>query len=384
LILISVLCFISIKYFDAKLSDLENIILVEYTGSYTRWQQELIENYVNMDRNINTFSICSDYLGSLKTPRQSYNNVLICMIDEKYARFDKIKMVNGRFIWQRDIDEAHKYIVIEKGMATDLFSTIDCIGREVELNEHLFKVLGVYEKSDPFTSTISSVSSNTVFIPYSFSDTSSGKNALERQVILFKVRDNISSVIQGAIQKNLEKILNISVSTENIDMKARQARQKVRFTYYIIACISIIYLLKWVIPIWRRIYMQFKNKINDSYFPQVLKENWFGICIFLIMIIVLATLFYLAIKSFKPDLIIDPELIPSRLINAKEISEKIGDYFIKINTEQFIVSPIHAFIIHANKLLTYLCSILVLCCWRVLCILEGIQKVTGDFLHCSD
>lgn len=359
LILLAVLCFISIQYFDNQLSNIENIIIAECTGDYAPWQQELVLNYVGRDRNIDTFSIYSYYSGSLKASRQSYNNVLICMVDGAYNNFDKIKMVNGRFIWQRDIDDERKYIVIRKDMASELFSTTDCIGREVELNKQMFTVIGVYEKRNWFTATVSSVSNDTVFIPY-------GQNLQGRQVFLFRVKNNISTVLIGSIKKNLEKMLNTGVNIENIDIKARQARQKIRFVYFFILVITIIYLLKWIIPIWKRIYGQFKDEMYNYYFLQMLKKNWLKLSVFLFVTAGFIVVFYFAIKGVKPMLLVDPELIPSRFIDIEEISKKINNYFVKINTEHFIISPFHAFVNHVNNFTTYLNGILILCWWRVL------------------
>ena len=370
LIIVSILCFVLIQHFDGKLSTLENIIVAEYTGNYALLQHELVEKYVNMDKNIDIFSICSDYSGSLKTSRHSYNDVLISMVDNKFTDFYKIKMVNGRFIWKRDIDNRSKYIVIEKNMASALFSTTDCVGREVELDKQTFTVIGVFEKGDWLTSTMSAISNNIVFIPFVFSDTATNmvyeQNMPKRQVFLLRVKNGISTVLKGSVEKNLEKILNSDINTENIDIKTRKTSQKIKFTYFVIACIAAIYILKWVFPILKRMYSQLKGKMDNSYFLQMLKENWIiiGVCIFVIAGLI--TIFYIIIKNLKPSLIIDTELIPSRLINITEISEKISDYFIRINTEEIIPSPFHALITHVNRLLTYLCGILIICCFGIL------------------
>ncbi|NLC68326.1 MAG: ABC transporter permease [Clostridiaceae bacterium] len=334
-----------------------------------------------MNKNIEVFSIYSDYRGSLGTGRQSYHDVLVCTIDANYREFCSVKLVNGRFFSDADYETGFNCIIIEKAMAVAFFSTYDCIGREVELNGETFKVIGVYEKSSGLVDIMSAVSSSHVFIPYLFSgDTGSQDNMQSqysgktprRQVIFFRVKDNLSAVLAATIRSNLEVIFNTrDITIENVDLKVRQAHQKIKAVYFIIVCMAIIYLVKWLIPMARKIYENLKSEMQDYYPPELLKRNWHKLFAFLLAACGLAALSYLALDYTRPALIIDPEYIPSRLANTRELASKISNYFIKANTEQRIVSSYHAFVSHVNGFITYLGFKIVLCCWRIM---RGLYK----------
>lgn len=384
---IALICFIIIRFFDRELSGMENIIIAEFRGEYSSWHHELVNNYIDMVRGIQETGFYYDYEGSLvaaEGPRSStVKNILVCMVDQNYIRFDPIKMIRGRFIWNSDIENRNKYIVIEKSMAVELFSSTDCIGRDVKLNGDTYTIIGVYQERNPLVSTLSATSKGRVFVPYYFAALVPDEvmNVQGRHLFLVRSRKNIAGVIVNSVEKNLEGILKTTVSVENVDIKARQCRQKIKFTYFIVLCIALIYLVKHIVPIVRDIYSRFRDRMEDYYFPEAVQKYWAQLIGLILVISVLAALFYLVLTRYSPELIIDPELIPSRLTNTGEIVSKLKDYFIRVNTQQIIVSRFNAFIAHSDEIIHYLCLLLIISSWRMIHILSIVSKVSWNVVQ---
>ena len=82
-----------------------------------------------------------------------------------YGSVANIRLDNGRFFTQSE--DAHRLpvVVIGPGAAEAMFGDTDPVGKEILINDRLFRVLGVTEKSK--TSMLGGEGDNTIIIPYS-------------------------------------------------------------------------------------------------------------------------------------------------------------------------------------------------------------------------
>ncbi len=81
-----------------------------------------------------------------------------------YGSVANIRLENGRFFTQSEDVHRLSVVVIGPGAAEAMFEDTDPIGKEILINDRLFRVLGVTEKSK--TSMLGGESDNTVIIPY--------------------------------------------------------------------------------------------------------------------------------------------------------------------------------------------------------------------------
>ena len=81
-----------------------------------------------------------------------------------YGSVANIRLENGRFFTQAEDAHRLSVVVIGPGAAEAMFGDTDPIGKEISINDRLFRVLGVTEKSK--TSMMGGEGDNTVIIPY--------------------------------------------------------------------------------------------------------------------------------------------------------------------------------------------------------------------------
>ena len=81
-----------------------------------------------------------------------------------YGSVANIRLENGRFFTQSEDVHRLSVVVIGPGAAEAMFGDTDPIGKEISINDRLFRVLGVTEKSK--TSMMGGEGDNTVIIPY--------------------------------------------------------------------------------------------------------------------------------------------------------------------------------------------------------------------------
>jgi putative ABC transport system permease protein len=81
-----------------------------------------------------------------------------------YGAVANVKLDYGRFFTQSEGTHRMSVVVIGPGAAEAMFGDADPIGKEILINERLFRVLGVTEKSK--TSMLGGEGDNTIIIPY--------------------------------------------------------------------------------------------------------------------------------------------------------------------------------------------------------------------------
>jgi len=84
---------------------------------------------------------------SAKYGRVTQNNVQITGITENIPRIGSVRDLQaGRHLIQADIDQARSVAVVGTDLVEAFFGSMEPIGREVQLDGHRFKVVGVAEK----------------------------------------------------------------------------------------------------------------------------------------------------------------------------------------------------------------------------------------------
>ena len=124
--------------------------------NHEQWQQVMRRKRVNMDDLAamkKACTLCSevgaqvDTGGSVKRGRVIQKNVQIVGITENVSRIGSIReLVAGRHLVQQDDDQASLVAVIGTDLVEAFFGTMEPIGKEIDVDGHPLRVVGVAEK----------------------------------------------------------------------------------------------------------------------------------------------------------------------------------------------------------------------------------------------
>ena len=84
-----------------------------------------------------------------------------------YGDIQKLELLVGRFLKTADVDNVSFVCVINETAATELVGYADCLGEEIRLNGHRFKVVGVLKDDDNSLTSMFRSGSLVAYIPYS-------------------------------------------------------------------------------------------------------------------------------------------------------------------------------------------------------------------------
>ena len=84
-----------------------------------------------------------------------------------YGDIQKLELLVGRFLKTADVDNVSFVCVINETAATELVGYADCLGEEIRLNGHRFKVVGVLKDDDNSLTSLFRSGSLVAYIPYS-------------------------------------------------------------------------------------------------------------------------------------------------------------------------------------------------------------------------
>ena len=138
-----------------------------------------------------------------------------------YGDIQKLELLVGRFLKTADVDNVSFVCVINETAATELVGYADCLGEEIRLNGHRFKVVGVLKDDDNSLTSAFRSGSLVAYIPYSALTRIS--SSATREVTSFYVSAGENSTVDGA-KERLTEILKerfdqdedaFSVSSQN-------------------------------------------------------------------------------------------------------------------------------------------------------------------------
>ncbi len=89
------------------------------------------------------------YTGGLMVYGERFRNVNMVGATPSTARIDGLRLLEGRFINEQDMQLCRRVVVIDQPTATALFGTESVLGREVRVRNSIFQVVGLY-KSEGF------------------------------------------------------------------------------------------------------------------------------------------------------------------------------------------------------------------------------------------
>ena len=84
-----------------------------------------------------------------------------------YADIQKLTVLVGRFLKAADVENASFVCVVNETAATELVGYADCLGEEIHLNGHRFRVVGVLKDDDTSLTSVFRSGSLVAYVPYS-------------------------------------------------------------------------------------------------------------------------------------------------------------------------------------------------------------------------
>lgn len=360
LLLLVILCIGVLQGISGKLEKMHDILLYEYSGELKSGVLQSIHNYNKANKYIVDTGVYMTQNALLGTNTKNALNITIYQVDGRFPSFLPIRMIHGRFIRDMDIMQNKKYIVIDNHTAMSLFATSNCIGKSILLGDNKYVVIGVYSPASSPLNTISAVHSRAAYIPLMLPTPKESKS-----VIMVKVKEKTSAILNNSLLSDMESLLNARLSSENIDIKSRRAQQKIHLTYIGLTLISLCLIVRIVYHRLKNLYKSIKADTASYYpsqlFKQYRRSTTFSILFLLVSFIGVCMLF----QSIKLDYLLDASLVPSKLIDLKEIQNKLSEYYINNNNRAPILSTFHSMTEHTDHMTNYIIIILVPLFWSL-------------------
>jgi hypothetical protein len=353
-LVLSIICFIILQMITVSLSPLRDRLIVQTESYLTSDIIHTLNEYKNADRNITGCTVYNTIASAnISTFRENLSGYTVYEVDGAYANFMNIKMIKGRFIFDSDVQNERRYAVIEKDTAVQLFSTVDCIGRALEINGEEYLVLGVYKREKTFASFISAIDKNRIYIPHSYAHTATVITTL------VKTKPGLSAVLESKIGADFKNILGAPVVVENLGLRVEWIYQLKALTSFILLFLVFLRFRKaWMWAV-KSSYRKIRRDLEDYYFWEAMKLNIFGMALHAAVALAVAGILYYAASRLDFTILIPHETVPARLIDIQGFKTVLTDYIIKINTRQAVVSENHSLVKNLSAMAIILCGVLI-------------------------
>ena len=347
-----------------QLSILQNIFLIqENLSNYDQFH--LFEDYRNVNTNILQSTMYKSNAGMLTNKIGSNIDVRYYEVDGNINEFLNLKILSGRFIWSEDYENRLNYIVIDEKSAVKFFLNSDCIGEKLMLNSKEYQICGVCKDDYSLLGTLSRTyrdDSSLVFIPivkpYVPKDdedfTDENQEAFGVYTILFKIRPGYGFIVNKGMENYFSQNMGKEVILRNLDFEVKNNIQKVHGIRFIIFLIAAIYIINLIYKNAKMFLDKMRLDLKNHYFKKMLENNKYLLIkkslIYLLFLIVILY-FY---NKYRFQIIIDPDLIPSTLIDMNEIKTKLSNYIIKMNTTPNYATKFEALLKNGGAIINYL------------------------------
>lgn len=340
-----------------SVKDCRNLMISESKGYPTAEYINELNEYNEINDNILDTCMYQRIPNSnLKTTGRGVDKITIYYSDESAPEFFNMKMLDGRFLWNKDIDRDLNYIVLDKETAIGLFATVKCAGQSVKLSNKDYQVLGVYETKKSLINELSAVDYRACFVPLAFDGASSGSFN-----VMFRVKEGSSVIMENNIEKFITDTFRTDVSLENIDLKYRLTEQKVVLVSSFILIVLLIGLYNKIKPVILKYYIGIKQEYSECYPLELMKRYKYKLAFLIILLCFISYVFIYVIGKINIEFVIDPSIIPSRLINIDELYQKLKAFAIENNTKPVISNVLSKSIEYASKCINYSALIFAWC-----------------------
>lgn len=335
-------------------------IMIQFNQNLTQTDLEYIKS-----KNFNYLKSINIYNRIKNTTIEYYDrkvtNITVYETYGNYENMTNIKMLKGRFIWDTDIDQIKNYIVIDSILAQRLFASLDCIGKNIVLNNMEFIVCGVYKKNTSYISKLSSVDDTIVYLPFGLL---SGDNINQYlnvsysphfAIASFKVKNGTAQMVINSIKNSFASYGGGINSIEDVDINIHTGIQKIKLLYFVMFLIFLYLNYKIILYVIRIIKNNIQYGMKQYYFFEYILKVKKQYLLYLIFFILYIFIILYSIKFLSFNIAINPQLIPSSLINIKEIVQKFDTYFINSNNNKWVTCFLHFYIYYINNVLNYIC-----------------------------
>lgn len=234
-----------------------------------------------------------------------------------------------------------------------LFSTVECIGRNLKVNEDEYTVIGLYRQDKTFGRFISSVDKNRIYVPHRFEE------AFAVITAVVEVREGLSTVLEKRTADDFERILGASVVVENLGLMAERVLQVRILTLLILLVLVVIQLRKiWVSSV-KKTYWKFRNDLKDYYFLDAARINGLNVLLHTVIMLTAAGVFYLVVSKLDFTILVPPEIVPSRLIDIQAFKNGLTEYIIERNTRQPVISQSYSLVKNLSVIAIIDCGIMI-------------------------
>lgn len=237
-------------------------------------------------------------------------------VSDKYNLFHQIKLESGSFITRENKNEM--VAIVDEDLAMELFNNTQVIGMYIELYNQRFKIIGVVKPDISIVQTLADNGYGNIYIPIEhLLQYAAGSNitSLElRTESKGRIGKNISFMKDAlsSIGKNASDYKIIDWNNEKV-----QVEEKARIGIFIAGVAVIVFLLLYAKKRTAETYRTISSSLKQSYFKDILKQNYVWLIVALIEIITSLSFVFLIWKVISFNVYIKPEYIPEELIDLK-------------------------------------------------------------------
>jgi len=134
-----------------------------------------------------------------KTSNKSANASIIGTTPS-YMEVEDLKLQTGRFLKSPDVDNSSSVAVIGPGLAEDLFSTVDAVGKTFYVGGRGFRVIGVLEEAGE---SLLGSTNNAAIIPFTLSE-----RILKMQGVMTFTAKAVDSSLVSQAEDDLRQTMN--------------------------------------------------------------------------------------------------------------------------------------------------------------------------------
>jgi len=304
-----------------SISQYKNILVIETHSPVSEKQLNSLKHYQNETGNFSSINVVNYPEVSVKTKWETISDMDICMVNDTYIQFHKIKLLHGSFLLKKNALLSYNPIILNSNTAINYFSKTNCIGETLYIDEIPYHVAGVYKSKRSLISFLSGTMKNPAFIALT-----AGFRINKPIVITLRLRDRTSSIYDNIILEDFNRILGDNCKLANVDVKTRMLLSNAYLLFFVLLFIVLCFFCKMMIALYKVFYDYFKRCSENQFIFDCVKACKAQLAALVLPSVFVILAFVTLANKLGTYLYINPDLIPSSLLNIDDFTSKLYNY----------------------------------------------------------
>ncbi len=250
-----------------------------------------------------------------------------------------LPIVKGRGFWQSDFNMY--YALLSSAHATELYGTLDCIGKPISIGGHQYEILGVYRSTDNIFSVLSSSYMESIYIPFQKQD--------KPTMVHGKIkRAELSNIALTNLSQQLSGMRCAVISKENLSIRVKNLAFIVDVAFTLLIAQFGMLLRKKLIPLLRWHQDTIIRSFSNNYFLKAVGSCQSSIICLCIYYAIAVSYIGLLAYMFLRNITVNEKFMPSTLL-FPDMKFAWRNFVNQSNNTQMIRHPFVLFCVWAKK-----------------------------------